>query len=279
MLVIAIGGPEIPKGITWLIDDKECLSYDRLKLAIKTGVEKKMKTTNKIEFENFLICGENRVITRDCIEEAIHSVSLVIVPARKLRRPLGRMKTDKAPRDWNERMTSLENSFGNTRIEESLADVGFYNLYPNGKEKIINCTTCLTHQRFTNDFLPALDQHALVNPRCPKLSALGNEMIDITANISSWLKELCNIARRCNHIEETWDTLMFNQRLPKQGVEYEKTDLKCVICRTNQPSILRLPCLHLNLCIPCYQQKLKFSDNGKCEICQEKIHMSCRVMN
>ena len=239
----------------------------------------KMRSNNRIEFENFLICGENRVITQECIEDAIHSASLVIVPAKKQRRTFGRIKVDKVPHNWKERMTGLENNFGNIRIEEAIADAGFYNPYPSGKEKMINCTTCNTHQRFSDEFLPVLDQHALVNPRCSKLSLLGNEMVEISSNISFWLRELCNMARRCNYVEEMWDTLVFNQRLPKQGVEYENVDLKCVICRTNQPSILRLPCLHLNLCIPCYQEKLKYNDTGKCEICQEKIHMSCKILN
>ena len=282
MLVIVIGSAEIPRPIAWEMDEEECSSFDRLKTAINTGINKYSRTMKgRNDFENFIICGEQTIINRETMKEVPKCSSLVVIAAKQIHLDHCRKKIDRPAIDWDDRHKTIKNRFLSEEFELELANTGFINPYPTSKNRIVTCTTCMVDQDIVDDYIPILDQHAYVNPYCSKLRLLGHEMTNMGGNISLWIKELANITRRCYSFERSWASLIKRTRLPDKDTIYEKADLRCIVCREDQPTILNLPCAHLNLCVKCYkaQIQIKQTDRKRCEVCKEIIKISCKILN
>ena len=287
MKVLALCGTEIHSWrspmICWEIPDEDFKTFDRLKTAIKKGIEKNIKSSiQRRNFDDFIMCGENVVINRENIiseQDTTRLNDIVIIPARPMNRPIFRKRIEKQIREWKDRYETLENDFLSPKIEVQLADAGFINVYPNSRENIFTCTTCNIDQKLIDDFLPVVDQHALTNPRCPKLNFLNNNTAQVGGNISLWIRELSTIARRCIKLEAAWDNIKKHAKLPAADEETKNIELICVTCKKNQPIILRLPCFHLNLCGECHTLQMRHGNPTNCEICCTEIEMSCRIYN
>ena len=280
MLIIVIGSAEINRPIAWELEDIECSSFDRLKNEINTKINKfSQNLKGKNDFENFLICGEKKIITRDTMNEITNCSSLVVIPAKQIQYTNLKKKGDRPIMNWKDRYQTVQNQYTSEKLEKELSDTGFANLHQNTKSKIVTCTTCMVDQKVLDDYIPILDQHAYVNPYCAKLKLLGHEMTNMGPNLSTWIRELANMTRRCYSFERSWISFIKRTRLPDKDTLYEKADLRCVICREDQPTILNLPCAHLNLCVKCYKLQISKYERKKCEVCKEKIKMSCRILN
>ena len=172
MLIIVIGSAEITRPLAWEIDEKECASFDRLKTAINTGINKHSRPLRgRNDFENFIICGEQTIINRETMNEVPNCSSLVVISAKQIN-PAGlKKKIDRPVIEWEDRHRTLQNRFLSEKFERELADTGFMNPQPT-QSRVVTCTTCMMDQEIVDDYIPILDQHAYINPYCSKLKLL-----------------------------------------------------------------------------------------------------------